>query len=988
MKKIMLLLVVCCLGISLVKAQDGPSFVTSPMSFKKSLPLKLLSENTDKSAISKKPQTVPNNFKTTEPVNPNALPLGLDPALQTEGGRINTREPIQNFAGVGSNGGIFPPDPSGAVGPNHYVQMVNRQYLITDKEGNTLVPPTSLNALFTIGNGDPIVLYDRFADRWLLSEFRVDRDAQNRPIINTIKIAISETPDPTGSYFIYEYQFDSFPDYFKIGIWHDGYYFTANKRQGDAVFVINRDMLLIGDPSAQLIGFDVPSIGTSNQSIFAPGPINAMGPELPPASAPGMITYFQDDNFAGIEEDHLKIWEIDVDWNQTGNSTISAPIELPTEPFDTFFAAFGEGDIEQPNTSSRIDAVWGALMYQVQYRQFSDHNSIVLNHTVDVDDTLLGGIRWYELRQNEVGSPWSIFQQGTFSPDDQSRFMGSIAIDGDGAIGLAYSVSGSSVFPSLRYTGRFEGDPLGQMTVAEQTIIDGTRSQNGATRFGDYSQLTIDPTDDLTFWFTGEYFAGGLWRTRVASFKINEEFTNDVGVAELITPQNGNLSATETISVTLRNYGTSDQTGIPVSYSINGGTPITEVFTGTISGGDDATFTFTAPADFSGAGADFDLELSTGLVTDEAPFNDAITPVVRNLFSDDVGVLRIVGPRNDDDLNQENIQVILTNNGSDPQTAFNISYRINGGSVTTQSFPGTLNSEETAPFTFSVAGDFSNEGPYDLEVFTALASDQDSSNDSQTKRIIHQDCIPTSTGTNDNNGCAADGLKNFELGTIKNISGCNNDGPGVGYADFTFISTDLDRSISTYDVTARSGFAPEALSLWIDFNDNGVFEVSEQLLSDETITQANVDQVFALTIPTDAAIGVHTLRVKAIDPDGTGTDINDPCGNVQWGETEDYTVNIVDQTLGLGDFAITADQFRVIPLGNKTYEVVLDLAFELNEELTLDIHNIAGQRIASQKIEYKNGAYATQLNLNTATGVYLAIVGNTQINTSKKFVVR
>ncbi len=981
MKTKIYLLLLCCFSLSLVVAQDGPSFISTPKNFSKTPTLRSISANAVKSAIPEKPYLVPNNFKTTEPVNPNALPLGVDPALQTNPGVLQTRAPIENFPGIGSNGGSAPPDPTGAVGPNHYVQMVNRQYFITDKLGNTLLAPTPLGALFGLGAGDPIVVYDRFADRWFLSEFT---DSET----NTIKIAISETPDPTGSYFIYEYQFDSFPDYFKVGIWHDGYYITANKRQGDAAFVVERDKMLIGDPTAQLIGFNVPQIGTSNQNIFAPGPINAIGPELPPSTAPGMITYFQDDNFTGITEDHLKIWEIEIDWNQTGNSTISAPIELPTEPFDTFFNAFGEGDIQQPNTGQRIDAVWGALMYQVHYRQFDDHNSIVLNHTVDVDNTLLGGIRWYELRQDAVASPWSIHQQGTFSPDDQSRFMGSIAIDGDGGIGLAYAVSGSSVFPSLRYTGRFEGDPLGEMTVAEEVIIDGTTSQNGFTRFGDYSQLTIDPTDDLTFWYTGEYFGSGLWRTRVASFKINEEFTNDVGVAALITPQNGDLGTTETISVTLRNYGTADQTAIPVSYSINGGAPITEVFTGTISGQSDATFSFTTPASFSGAGTNFDLEVSTSLPGDEAPFNDAISLVVRNLFLNDVGVSRIVGPRNDDGLNQENIAVILLNDGSASQSGFNVSYRINGGALVTEAFSGTIAPESTAPFTFSTNADFSVEGPYEVEVFTALTSDQNADNDSQSKRIIHIDCIPRSTGTTFNNGCASDGIKNFELGTIINVSGCNNDGVGVGYADFTFISTDLDRSISDYNVTIRSGFASETFSLWIDFNDNGTFEPTEQLLSDQTIINANVDQVFEMTIPTDASIGTHTLRVKAIDPDGTGTDVDDPCGNVQWGETEDYTVNIVDQTLGLGDFEIADSQFKVIPLGNQSFEVVLDLAFELNEQLTLNIHNIAGQQIASQKIEYKNGSYSAQLNLSTASGVYLATVGNTQINKSKKFVVR
>ncbi len=981
--KLSYVLLVLLMATFSLNAQTKPNYIGVAKSMVKTAPLSEISATATRNATTAdKPYLVPNNFKTSEPTNPNALPLGQDPAAQKQMGVIPSKAPIENFPGIGSNGGVAPPDPTGAVGPNHYVQMVNLQYRIWDKSGTPLTAQTPLSALFGAGAGDPIALYDRFADRWLLSQF-TDSDT------NTIKIAISETQDPTGSYFLYEFQFDSFPDYFKIGIWHDGYYITANKRDNDAAFVVNRDQMLEGNPLAQLIGFSIPDIGTSSNNIFAPGPVNAIGPELPSSDQPGMITYFQDDNFAGIAQDHLKIWNINVDWEQTGNSTISSPVELVTEPFDTFFNTFGVGDIQQPGTSQRIDAVWGALMYQVHFREFDDHNSMVLNHTVDVDNTLLGGIRWYELRQDDGSSPWSIYQQGTFSPDTESRFMGSIAIDGDGAIGLAYAVSGPTVFPSLRYTGRFPGDPLGEMTLDEEVIVDGTNAQTTFTRFGDYSQLTIDPTDDLTFWFTGEYFAGGLWRTRIASFKINEEFNNDVGVAALESPQNGGLTASETVSVTIRNYGENAESNFPVSYQIDNGTVVTETFTGTIAAGDDAVFTFAQAGDFSGAGNEFELSVSTGLTTDEATFNDGINPTVKNLYANDLGIQRIVGPRSEDGLGLENIEVLIYNYGASPQTGFTLSYSLNDGTPVSETFAGTIAPETSETYTFTTDADLTATGPYDIEVATTLAGDQDDSNDALTARVIHSDCIPRSTGTTFNNGCASDGFKNFELGTIKNISGCNNDAVGVGYADFTFISTDLDKAVGDYDLTVRSGYAPEEVSIWIDFNDNGIYEASEQVLSNTTITQANVDQVFTLTIPASATLGVHTLRAKAIDAGGTGTGIDDPCGNVQWGETEDYTVNIVDTSLGLGDFTIGDNQYHVLTRENSNFDVILDLAFELSEDLDVTVYNISGQRVITQALTYETGGYKTRLDLsNQASGVYLVSLGTSTFNKTKKIIVR
>lgn len=955
-----------------------PTFVGQSAAMTKTAPISSMKAPTITESSSET-FLIPNNFKANKPANLNALPNGMDPSLQTTKSLLQTRAPIVNIPGIGSNGGGAPPDPTGAVGPNHYVQMVNRQYQVWDKDGNQVTAALSLNQVLGSGSGDPIAVYDRFADRWLLSEF-VAGD------VNTIKVAISETPDPTGAFYLYTFQFDSFPDYFKIGVWHDGYYLTANKFSGNTTYVLERDRMLAGDQYAQIIGFDLPQNVVNGFS--SPGPINAIGPDLPDASNPGKIVYLQDDAWGGISQDHIKLWSIVPNWEQTGNSTISAPQEIITDPFDSFFNAFGVGDIEQPNTTQRIDAIGGAVMYQVQYKEFENHNAIIMNHTVDVDGALQGGIRWYEFRQPNAGAPWTVHQQGTYAPDTESRFMGSIAFDGTGAIGLCYAVSGPNTFPSVRYTGRFPDDPLGQMTITEETVVSGSNSQTTFNRFGDYSQLTIDPNDDLTFWFTGEYFGGGLWRTRVASFKITEEFNNDVGVVSIDAPANGDLSGAEDITVTVRNYGDNVQTGFPVTYQIDGGTVITETFTGSLNGGAEAQFTFAQTADFSGNGIDYDVVISTGLGGDEAIFNDAINPTVKSLLINDVGVTTVVGPRNDDNLGGETVEVLLYNFGASDQSNFNVTYTLDGGSPITEQFAGTLASESSAPFSFSTQADLSTVGPHDLVISTALSGDEDTANDSQTVRIINLDCIPRSTGSTPNNGCASDGLKNFELGTIKNISGCGNDGNGVGYSDFTFISTDLDRMTGDFDLTVRSGFAPEEVAVWIDFNDNGVFETSENVFTGQ-ITVANVDQTFTLTIPSDAPIGIHTLRAKAIDAGGTGTGIDDPCGDVQWGETEDYTVNVLDQTIGVGDFNISDNQFRVITLDNNAFQVHLDTAFQFNQAPSIQVYSVVGQTVTTSGVDFEGSGYQASLNLdNQASGIYLVTIGNDQFKKTKKVIVK
>ncbi|MBL4624802.1 MAG: T9SS type A sorting domain-containing protein [Flavobacteriales bacterium] len=512
MKQSIAYLVLICLSFATLAQVNKPISYSTASGFKKTKPLREI-EPTPLLNRNGELKEVHNKRRRQAYINENALPEGHDPLWQNKQGATVATSPIQNWDGITqSEGGATPPDPSGAVGPNHYIQMVNTAYEIFDKQGNSLYGPSSLGSIWgnNINDGDPIVLYDKFADRWFLSQFEVNFFGGT----NKLLIAISETSDPLGAYYTYEFDMTSLPDYPKYSVWSDGYYVTANK-SGENCFVLERDKMIDGDPLAQIVSFTIPQLNTGGFHSVLPGHASST---LPTVGTPNYLFYYQDDAWGGISEDHLKIWEVSVDWITISNSTISNPTEILVSPFDSQFES-SWNDIEQPGTAQKLDAIPGALMYMAQYREFQCHNSVVFNHTVDVDGTNHAGVRWYELR--EINGTWSLYQEGTYAPDDENRWCGSICMDFQGNIGLAYSVSGSVIYPSIRYTGRLVDDPIGQMTIAEEVIVDGTSVQGGGNnRFGDYAQMTIDPTDDATFWHTGEYITTGGWRARIASFYL------------------------------------------------------------------------------------------------------------------------------------------------------------------------------------------------------------------------------------------------------------------------------------------------------------------------------------------------------------------------------------------------------------------------------------------------------------------------------------
>ncbi len=479
-----------------------------------------------------------------------------DPLMQTQQKSLKMAisTEVANFQT--HQGSSTPTDPTGAIGPNHYVYAFNTGFGIRDRAGNVLLAEASLATIFPGESlGDPIVVYDNYAERFVIMQF------SNSP--NGILIAVGQGPDPVNDgWFTYRFNTGTFPDYEKLSIWSDGYYITANKDQNapttnDVVFVAERDKMLVGDASAGFIGFPLPGAVTSG--FYSPGGSHSTGPNLPPVGASNSFLYLQDDAWAGVSQDHIKVWTTNVDWANPASSTISQPQEIITAPFDSVFDGGSFSNLPQPSGPD-VDGLQATMMYMTSYRRFPTHNSMVLNFIVDLDgNDNLSGIRWYELRQTSDNQPWTIFQEGTYvQPDGLSAFSGSMAMDAQGNIGLGYTVVSTSTFPSIRYTGRLASDPLGTMTLAEQVGVNGTQS-DPSSRYGDYAHLTVDPVDDMTFWHTGEYFDSGFRKNHVVAFKLEPD-TPDTEAPT--APTNLAASSVTESSLTLTWDASTDNIGV------------------------------------------------------------------------------------------------------------------------------------------------------------------------------------------------------------------------------------------------------------------------------------------------------------------------------------------------------------------------------------------------------------------------------------------
>jgi len=515
-------------------------------------------------------------------IRPDRGPIAADNGFSGDGALSASRnvpgiaagrpQTFANFEGLSNldNFNLFgfrvnPPDPVGDVGPFHYVEMINLAVAVYDKQGNRLMGPLAIGDLWagfavedcTDPSGDPIVVYDQLTNRWILSQFTTrGLDDPALPFYNCV--AVSSTPDPTGPYYRYAFitqpdEVDGgyfFPDYPKYGVWTDSYILTTRdfgliNRYGISVYALEKAAMISGNPRARAVQFfldsDVVPLHLIGDGLL---PADVDGRRRPPDGAAAPIFGTQDDDYVyGAPFDAINVWELSVLWNSKPRASLTFAAQLPVASFDSNFpcgpsrGCLAQPGITNPDQWVDVQSYRQRPTHRLAYRNFGTHEAMVTNQAVEAR-TRIAGVRWYEVRR--VNGQYSVYQQGTYSPDNVHRWMGSAAMDRDGNIAIGYSVvDGVSVYPGIRYTGRLAGDPLGEMTLSEEVIINGTGVQTTTnSRWGDYTSLNVDPTDDCTFWYVNEYYAvSGLplplpppplpppgttapFQTRIASFRL------------------------------------------------------------------------------------------------------------------------------------------------------------------------------------------------------------------------------------------------------------------------------------------------------------------------------------------------------------------------------------------------------------------------------------------------------------------------------------
>jgi len=468
-----------------------------------------------------------------------------DPVRQITPGSINGSDPtLVNFEGTADS--IWDPgDPNGAVSSSYYVQTENITYTVFNKNGGVVLAAKDLGSLWPGDpqDGDPVVLYDKFADRWFLSEFQTD----NSPY--QLCVAVSQTNDPAGAYYVWVFSLGNYhPDYPKYSIWTDGYYVTFQKFDANGsslavpqqVGVLERNRMLKGDPDAGIIFANLPTPpdfqgGPYNSLNSAPKTLDCDASALPPYGVPNYLVFFENVASGGYSNS-IVMYKLVTDTTQH-TLTVSRADSFAVPTFNgRFDGPNNNADISQPGYLHGVDALDGTFNFRVPYVKFTGYNSVVLSNTVNLGNKV-AGIRWYELRQNDTTQVWSIHQQSTYAPNDIiSRWNGSICMDYNGDMALQYCVADSvSVYPGIRYTGRLVSDPPNTMTFAEQTAIAGTSTLSSTGgRWGDYSELDIDPSDGLTFWGINQYggypnIGGGTQLNRIFSFRLS----NFLGINEV-----------------------------------------------------------------------------------------------------------------------------------------------------------------------------------------------------------------------------------------------------------------------------------------------------------------------------------------------------------------------------------------------------------------------------------------------------------------------
>lgn len=756
--------------------------------------------------------------------------------VPSEGTRVNV-------AGQTASG-FRPFDPSGAAGPNHYIQMINSTtFKVYDKATMTVLLTATLGNLWSpavANNGDPIVMYDKAADRWFLAQFGSSADKK-------IYIAVSTTNNPTGSYYTYTYVSPAFPDYLKFSVWHDGYYMTSNQSSQN-VFCFERAALLAGTPGARAIyvNYSPPKAG-----FFVPLPGDAADGALPSAGTPCPIFSYSDNGWGTGYSDAVNIYNMAVNWGTTPTASISLAANVATAAFDASYNAQWN-DCSQPGTTQKLDGIGGVCMYRAQWKSWSGYNSIVLNWAVKIS-TSQRSIKWCELRQNQSTGVWSMYQEGIYAPDADTRWLGSMAMDNNGSIGISYIKSNaSSVYPGLYYTGRRTCDALGTLPVTEALAIAGTGSQTGINRVGDYSQTTLDP-DGVTFWTTSEYMGGATGssaaRTRIFSYQVTPCVINTAaGVSIALT--SGTNPTCPGASVTF--------TATPTN---GGSAPVYQWLVDGANAGTNAA-TFTTSSLTSGQVVSCVMTSNMSGVTANPATSNTIAVTVNAVVTPSVSIAITSGTNPTTSGSSVTFTATPTNGGTTPS----YQWKVNGANVGTNAASYTT--------TALVNGDV-------VSCVMTSSSPCASPSTATSNTIAMTVTGPVAYCTAGSTSTSRQYIKKVVMGSISNSSSATT------YSNYTSLSTNVTvGTASSITVTRGRTYSTNIVVIFVDWNNNGVFTDAGETVYTSAVGSGPFTT--SITAPVSAISGSVRMRIRLTDS-ATGVNLTS-CGTSTYGEVEDYTL--------------------------------------------------------------------------------------------------
>lgn len=572
------------------------------------------------------------------------------------------------------------PDVNGDAGRDYYIQIVNSTWFrLFNKDGSPASDMINTKIFWeNMGiepKGDPVILYDESTERWFIGEIAGP---------TRLLIAVTVTSDPLGEWYLYSADLNDV-DYPKFGVWPGAFIFSANNSflADYPLYAINKQQLTQGALNVDIQIIGIPKTQANALAV----PMDWNGRLSPPGNEMYFTRLINDTNGTS---GHLEIWSLKVDWNNPKGS-VAQLSDLPVSPYYVGKCAFSGlvGCIPQPGTNVELAGFSGLPLYKAVYHNFGGYEAAVLVFFID-SNSFICGARWVELRRYPAGQ-WAVYQEGTVAADDrEGRFLGSIAMNARGDIGLGYLASGDSTYLSLRFTGRLAGDSTGQMTVNEYEFATGSAAHTSSSLLGDYTAMNYDPVDD-SFWYTGVYMKGpDNFGTKIVNFKIRTD-SADISPVALNAPLSSDLlSSAEPVTVTVKNFGVMPVSGFKVGYRLdNGPFFIENAAIGALNPGEIYTHTFAATADCSVPG-DHRVQLFTTLEQDGNPSNDTLDVTRQKIPHLDAGVTRVATDEAEICTAVVKLKADLLNFGLDTIYTLTLQYQINNNPVESLTWNGVL----------------------------------------------------------------------------------------------------------------------------------------------------------------------------------------------------------------------------------------------------------------------------------------------------------